>query len=183
MIYQTNLNLFVSVFTLVLGACLTTKFQSSSSKVSTNAVAFYDILWHHSYCWACCITFVYWFGLYNGQLVTLSNVLAHGTNSVVFLVDMYVMRCSLRLRSVLFTLIYTLIYLAFTFLYGILGGVNKWVGQWSLIWFIKKTFFEFQFWSERRLSDSELDRWTASSSFNVNSTADRTHNNSSNHPS
>lgn len=125
LIYQTHLNLLLSVFTFTLGAYLVARFQRDNFKVSPRAVSVYGCLWHHCFCWACCVTCVYWFGLYNGKPVTLSNVLAHSTNSIVFVVDLFVIKCSVRLRSILFTISYTIIYLAFTVLYGVLGGVDK----------------------------------------------------------
>lgn len=123
-IYQTHLNLILSAVTMIHGAILVTRFHMNNSK-SAMACEIFDLLWHHSMCWAFCISGVYWIELYRNIPVTLSNILAHGTNSLIFAVDLYVVRCSPRLRTFGFTFIYTTIYLFFTFVYIELGGVNK----------------------------------------------------------
>lgn len=123
-IYQTHLNLLMTVVTMLIGAMIVTRFQWTYSK-SAIACDVFDLFWHHSMCWAFCVTGFYWIKLHGTIALTVSNILAHGTNSLIFMLDFCVLRCAARFRTFAVTMIYTTIYLIFTFVYANLGGVNK----------------------------------------------------------
>lgn len=128
-IYLSNLNLWATMITMVLGAVMTTlffleKLDFQSDRKLPKAIKFYWFLWSQSLVFACMISVFYWIFLYKGE-IDVANVLKHGTNSLVLIVDLCVGKHPGRVYNFLYMIVVDILYLLFTLIYQTLGGQNE----------------------------------------------------------
>lgn len=122
-IYLTRWNLFATMVVTVMGAYLVSK--SDVNEIPKRVLKFYWFLYNNSVCFACVISFIYWTMLYDGEEKGLNNYLVHATNSLVLIIDLFVVRHPHRMSHFIYPMACGSLYMFFTIVYPFLGGVDR----------------------------------------------------------
>lgn len=76
--------------------------------------------------YSCLVSIIYWTILFKTEkAIDLNNILIHVTNSLVLIIDLFVVKHPGRFGTYLYSFICGTAYLFFTWLYPALGGLNK----------------------------------------------------------
>lgn len=74
---------------------------------------------------ACFITVFYWNVIYDGRVITLSNVLTHVTNVIGPMFDLFIVAHPHHISHCIYPMICGFSYLTFSFIYQACGGLNE----------------------------------------------------------
>lgn len=127
-IYLTHLNLCATMVATFLGAFLVTLHHLEKLKAEkgmSTAMKFYWALWNQSIEFSCQVSIFYWATIHNGETINLNNVLIHITNSIVLIIDAFVVKHPVKHSNVIFIFLAVIFYVIFTIVYQLLGGLNK----------------------------------------------------------
>lgn len=128
MIYLSRWNLFATMITTVMGACLVTNYHlrrlDDTARMRT-VLRFYWFLCNNSVVFACVISSIYWTLLYRGGHSSLNNYLVHGTNSLFLIIDLFVIRHPHRMSLFVYPMSFGALYMFFTIIYTFLGGIDR----------------------------------------------------------
>lgn len=127
-IYLTHLNLCATMATTCLGACLVSLHHLDKIKIEKKmpiVMKLYWALWNQSTVFSCLVSIFYWAILYKGQQVDLNNAFIHITNSIVLIIDVFVVKHPVKHSNFVFLIFTEILYMIFTFFYQLLGGLNK----------------------------------------------------------
>ncbi|KAJ3656190.1 hypothetical protein Zmor_015286 [Zophobas morio] len=132
-LYFTNWAYIISAFQAIVVADLTTRvYRRLRKKSRLNAVNLkcYKLYWLSNFLStdiAFLVTIWYWGFIYNPKLdvLNLANIFRHATNSVVTMVDLYVVAHPVRLLHGIYTAVFLVIYGLFTAAYYVCGGRDK----------------------------------------------------------
>lgn len=119
-IHLSRWNLFATMITTVLGAVLVSR--SNSSLISDRVLKLYWFLCNNSLCFACCISCIYWTMLDDGRDMSLNNFLVHATNSLVLIVDLFIVSHPHRMSHCIYVMTCGAVYMLFTIVFTFLGG-------------------------------------------------------------
>lgn len=126
-IYLSRWNLFGTMICAILGACLVTRsyfIGIPRTTRMTNILKFYWFLCNNSVVFACTISSIYWTMLYQPEHNSLNNYLVHATNSLLLLIDLFVIRHPHRLSHCIYPMTCGALYMLFTVVYTVCGGTD-----------------------------------------------------------
>lgn len=127
-IYLSRWNLFGTAIASLLGAYLVTYSHFQRKKITNrvqNVLKFYWFLCNNSVVFACVVSSIYWTLLYPGGQCSLNNYLVHATNSIVLVIDVFVIRHPHHMAHFIYPMTCGTLYMFFTFIYTVLGGVDR----------------------------------------------------------
>lgn len=130
LIYLTHWNLIFSMLSMVLAALLVTFHHNGRLRVGdemTRELKWFWFLSTSSNMYAFLVSLIYWSVLYRPDLsvIDLNNIVVHATNCLVPVVDIFIVKYSVRLAHFLYPLFCGFIFLFFSWFYPFLGGKNK----------------------------------------------------------
>jgi hypothetical protein len=129
-IYLTNWNLTLTMIMTLWSALNSSMFYMNKIEIKTVMTRYLKLFWFLSSSVQMCAvltSLIYWTILYNPEknVVDLNNILVHVTNSLVLVIDLFIIKHPGRFGIYLFSLIYGSTYFFFTWLYPFLGGLNE----------------------------------------------------------
>ena len=128
MIYWTHLNIIASLITMTLTAVLVTLYHFDKFKVNNSmpvVLRIYWVLWNQTTVFAFLIISTYWALLNKVDLVESNYMLAPILNSVVPLVDLFIVNHPPRFTHFFYVTLTGLGYVGFTVAYQLTGGLNR----------------------------------------------------------
>lgn len=129
LIYLTHWNLFFTTIAMILSAVLVTLHHKGRLKCDkmTRELKTLWFLSSSSCMYAFLISLIYWTVLFKAEhaKIDLNNILVHATNSLVPLIDLWVVRQPPRFGIFVYPVGCGFIFLFFSWLYPALGGLNK----------------------------------------------------------
>lgn len=129
-IYLTHWNLVVTMVSTVWSAYLVSLHYTGRMKVSgkmTKALKIHWFLSTSSNMYAFVVSMIYWGVLFHKEAnqIDLNNIIVHGTNFFVLLINLAVVKQPERFGLFVYPLSCGCIFLFFTWLYPFLGGTNR----------------------------------------------------------
>lgn len=112
----------------LVGAYLVTKHHKGelkSTNRTTSILKFYWILCNNCVVFASVISIIYWTMLYREGHQNLNNYLVHATNSLVLIIDLFIVRHPPRMSLFIIPMTCGSLYMFFTVVYTYLGGVDR----------------------------------------------------------
>lgn len=130
-IYLTNWNLLATMILCSLSAVIVSMHHVNYMRIPEKMTLPLKLYWFLSICctmYSILISTIYWTVLYhqdNNQL-DLNNVIVHMTNSLVLIIDIFVIKHGAKISHFVWPLLCGFAYLGLlTWLYPFLGGVNR----------------------------------------------------------
>lgn len=129
-IYLTNWNLNMTMVMTCMSAWHATLFYKEKIELKKTMPKNMKIFWFLSSTTtmsAILISVMYWTVLYKPgkNSVDLNNILIHGTNSIILVIDLFVVKQPARFGLYVYSFMFGVVYLIFTWIYPALGGLNK----------------------------------------------------------
>lgn len=129
-IYLSRWNLFITAITSLLGAYLVTSKNFRQIHMTdrfTKVLKAYWFLSNNSVVFACVISIIYWTLLYREGVTEtgLNNYLVHATNSILLIVDIFVIRHPHYISHFIYPMACGTLYVLFTIIYTVLGGIDR----------------------------------------------------------
>lgn len=129
-IYLTNWNLNFTMIMTLMSAWFATMYYKDKLDLKQEMPRKFKVMWFLSTTttmFSIAVTLIYWNLLFKPgkSLVDLNNILIHGTNSIVLVIDLFIVKQPARFGLFLYSFICGILYLFFTWFYPALGGVNK----------------------------------------------------------
>lgn len=129
-IYLTHWNLIFTMISMVMNSVLVSMHHMERLKVTDKMTRELKILWFFttsSQMYAFLVSLIYWTVLYKqGQsVIDFNNVLIHGTNSLIIVIDLIIVKQKARVGMFIYPLFCGFAFLFFTWLYPALGGLNR----------------------------------------------------------
>lgn len=130
LIYWTHLNAVMSLIASLMSAIVVTMFYFGRFKVENSmpfVLKMYWALWNQTTVFAFLITFTYWSVLFDhqGNQGDLHDYLVHAFNSVIPLIDTWIVSHPPRYAHFMYVTIAGIDYGIFTIIYQLAGGVNR----------------------------------------------------------
>lgn len=126
-IYLSRWNLFATMISTLLGAFLVTQHFISGLKSThrnLKILKFYWFLSNNTVVFADVISCIYWTLLYRPGHNDLNNYLVHATNSIILLIDLFVIRHPHCLSHFVYPMTCGVFYMLFTIVYTFAGGID-----------------------------------------------------------
>jgi hypothetical protein len=127
-IYLTRWNLYQTTIAMTIGAFLVTRhyFKNEKNFKMTKSIKIYWIISNNSVVFACSVSIINWTLLHKyGTPIDLNNVLVHITNSMVLIIDLFIIQHPHRTLHLIYPVMSGLVYLAFSIVFPFLGGLNE----------------------------------------------------------
>lgn len=118
--YLTTWGVWINLLNSLLGAYLVVTYHYNLTKFGnrmTWPLKFYWFLTNICIVFAFCASISYWTLGYKGQHMEINNVVKHATNSLLLIVDLFIIRHPYRFSHIVYTLGYGICYAISTFIY------------------------------------------------------------------
>ncbi|KAJ3656189.1 hypothetical protein Zmor_015285 [Zophobas morio] len=130
LLYFTNWAYIISTFQAVVIADLTTKVFRRLCKKSRSNLKCYQVYWLSNILStdiAFLVTIWYWTFIYNPKVdvLSLANIFKHALNSVVAMVDLFIVAHPVRLLHGIYSAVFLVVYGLFSAAYYVCGGLGK----------------------------------------------------------
>jgi len=113
---------------MCLGAYAVTKYhfgkEIPADKMSL-LLKVYWALWNQSAALCLIVSAVYWLMIYDNTEITIGEILVHITNSIVLMIDLFIVKHPPRYSNYIFLAAFDFCYVSSTLIFQLFGGLNK----------------------------------------------------------
>lgn len=118
--YLTTWGVWTNLLNSILGALLVLSYHYDFSKFDNHMtwpLKFYWFLTNICIVFALCASISYWILGYDGQQMEINNVVKHATNSLILIMDLFIIKHPYRFSHIIYSVFYGICYGLSTFIY------------------------------------------------------------------